>query len=116
MIEYIISEYLRDTLEMDGVYLEVPKKNVPDEFVVFQIVDRSRDRLIDAVTVELYSYGPTKEKAAQLDERVRGAMYDITGLDEVSASRLGGGNDAPDTTLKRYRYRSYFNLTYMEDY
>ncbi len=115
MIEYIISNYLREALHMDAVYLETPK-TMPDECVVFHIVDRSRERMIDAVTVELYSYGKTHEKAAELDERVRGAMYDITGLDEVSASRLGGGNDAPDTTLKRYRYRSYFNLTYMEDY
>lgn len=115
MIEYIVSEYLREALGMDAVYLETPK-DLPEEFVVFHVVDRSRERLIDAVTIELYSYGLTHEKAAQLDERVRGAMYDITGLDEVSASRLGGGNDAPDTTLKRYRYRSYFNLTYMEDY
>lgn len=114
MIEVTILNYLKTKLSMSDIYLEIPK-SIPDEFIVFQVVDRERENLIDAVTVEIYSYSTSKENACALDESVRNAMYDFTEEDDISASRLGGGNDAHDTTLKRYRYRCYFNITYMEE-
>ena len=112
MIETVLLAYLKATLDTNDVYLETPK-TIPSEFVLFQIVDRSRENLIDAVTVEIYSYSTTKAQSCKLDEKVREAMYEFTDVDNVSSSKLGGGNDAYDTNLKKYRYRCYFNVTYM---
>lgn len=114
MIETKILTYLQNALNTTYVYLETPKTS-HNSYVVFQIVDRSRVNMIDAVTVRLWSYGKTKEEAAILDDLVRKAMYNITDLENVSSSTLGGGADDYDTSLNRYRYSSYFNITYMEE-
>lgn len=114
MIEYKILDYLQRTLDYAYVYLETPKTSHAS-YVVFQIVDRTRTNMINAVTVRLWSYGKTKEDAAILDEAVRKAMYDITDVVDISSSTLGGGADDYDESLKKYRYSCYFNLTFMED-
>lgn len=113
MIETQIRNYLMGKLNKN-VYLEIPK-NMPDECVVFTIVDRSRENLIDAVTASFYSYAKTNAQACALDESVRQVMQDFDGEYNISSSKLSGGNADQDTTLKRYRYRCYFNVTYMED-
>lgn len=113
MIETTILNYLQVELNTTKVYLETPAN--ADDCVVFQIVDRSRENLIDAVTVRLWSYGKTKEEAAVLDNLVRKAMYEITDLTDISSSTLGGGGDTFDASLKLYRYQCYFNIVYMEE-
>jgi hypothetical protein len=114
MIETKILDYLQRKLNMTYVYLETPK-TAHASYVVFQIVDRTRENYIDAVTVRLWSYGKTKEEAASLDELVRNAMYEITDVTDISSSTLGGGADDYDTSLNKYRYSCYFNITYMEE-
>lgn len=113
MIEVDILQYLMTELGSDNVCLEIPK-DMPSEFVVFQIVDRSRENLIDAVTVRFWSYAKTKAEAAVLDAKVRGAMQDFDERPNISRSKMDGGRDDYDTSLKRYRYQCYFNITYME--
>lgn len=110
IIETKIIAYLSGKLGMD-VYPEIPK-NPPERFVAVQIVDRSRENMIDAVTVEIYSYAESKLETIELDELVREAMLDMPHDPDISSCKLGGGNDSPDTALKRNRYRSYFNITY----
>jgi hypothetical protein len=113
MIETKIREYLLSNV-YTAIYLETPK-TMPDECVIFRIIDRSWSNLIDTVTVEINSYAKTKEEAAELDASVRRAMNAFSYEDDISASKLSGGNDANDTTLKRYRYRCFYNITYMEE-
>lgn len=113
MIEIRIREYLLANI-YTAVYLETPK-TMPDECVIFRIVDRSWSNLIDKVTVELNCYAQTKEKAAELDTSVRKLMNAFAEEYDISSSKLSGGNDANDTTLKRYRYRCFYNVTYMEE-
>lgn len=113
MIETKIREYLLSNV-YTAIYLETPK-TMPDECVIFRIIDRSWSNLIDTVTVEINSYAKTKEAAAELDASVRRAMNIFSYEDDISASKLSGGNDANDTTLKRYRYRCFYNITYMEE-
>ncbi len=109
MIEQFVLEYLKTKLDMTDIYVEIPQ-NIPDQFAVLTVVDRGKTNQINAVTMEIESYGSTKYKAASLDESVRGAMEDIN--EEDCACRFGGGNDNPDTTIKMPRYRSYFNIYY----
>lgn len=114
MIETQVLNYLKTALGMNEIYLETPE-DISSPFVVFQIVDRSRENLIDAVTIRFWSYGDSKVTAALLDETVREKMYAIPEeINNISSSKLGGSADNYDTTLKLYRYQSYFNLTYME--
>ncbi len=110
MIETILYDYLTASIEDVPVYPEMPTENMPGTFIVFNIIDRGMVDYIEAVTVELWSYAPSIYEAAALDEVVRGVMLDAVTLDEISASKLGGGRHDNDTTTKQHRYRCYFNL------
>lgn len=112
LIEQTVKEYL-DTVYANtgiGVYLEIPK-SMPDKFIVFQLIDRDEENLIDEVTIEFRSYAPSKLEAATLDESLREAMKTLHEGSSITC-KLGGGNDDTDTVLKKYRYRCYYNLYY----
>lgn len=108
LIEIEVLNYLETKLNVP-VCTEQPTGGV-SEYVVFQVIDRGLQNHINSATVEFYSYAESNCAAAELDELVRQAMLDIVELPEISASKLGGGRNDKDDTLKRYRYRSYFNL------
>lgn len=110
MIEQTVKEYLDTVLEDVKVFLEIPKQ-MPDKFIVFQLINRGIENRINEATLEFRSYAPTKYEAALLDEKLRDAMESMHEGTDISC-RLGGGNDDPDTTLKKYRYRCYYNLYY----
>lgn len=120
MIEKTVLKYLDEQLNGNQsstpfpVYMEEPK-NKPGTYVVLQILDRGRTDFIDAVTFNIRSYGASMLKAAELNEKVKKAMYDITRLDDVSSSKCGGGGQALEVTTNRYAYECVFNLYYMED-
>lgn len=105
--EFLDVEFAEDNI---GVYLEIPEK-LPSSLVVFTLIGRGKENHINEVTLEFLSYAPSKYESALLDEKVREAMEKLNETTDITAS-LGGGNDAPDTSLKRYRYRCYFNLYY----
>lgn len=111
LIEKVVLDYLKTELDTDNVYVEVPYP-MPDEFVTIQTTGRGKENQINAVTLDIRSYAETKYEAAVLDEKVREAMEKIIELDNISSSKLGGGNDSPDTTTKRHRYRCFYNLFY----
>lgn len=109
MIEVRVKTYLETALEGVSVWLETPK-DISGKFVVIQLVDRDEKNLIDGATIEIRSYADSKYDAAVLDESVRDAMRTLNESDITA--HLGGGNDATDTSLKKYRYRCYYNLYY----
>lgn len=110
LIEKTIRDYLLNKIQ--NVPIEVQEPTNETKYIVFRIVDRGKLNLINEVTVEFYCYGKSKFEAASLDEELRSAMEDIVVLNSIFSSKLGGGNDEYDTDLDRYRYRSYFNLTF----
>lgn len=109
MIETTVKTYLDTALEGIPVYLETPK-NTSGTFIVFQLIERGKENLINEATLEFRSYADSKYDAAALDEALREAM-DTLNESDITA-KLGGGNDDTDTTLKKYRYRCYYNLYY----
>jgi len=109
MIETTLLSYLKQELETNHVYMEMPSP-IPKEFVTLEIKDRKKTDHIEAITIELMSYADSMYKAALLDEKVRDSMDCAATLDEVMSSKCGGGNNSTDTTNKKYRYRSYYNL------
>ena len=115
MIEEKVREYLLEALNIP-VLLEYPKE-VSERFVVFEIVDRQKNDYIDAVTIEFNSYADSKLKAAQLDKDVRRLIEEIIEDDQISGIEFGGGSsgDRHDESMKRYRYRCYYNFFYYEE-
>lgn len=117
MIEEIVLNYLKDNLDVD-VFLETPS-NHSDTYVTMKLIGSGMDNHINAATFEFYCYSQSKYESAVLDRMLKEAMlgnestsYGIIELSTISACKYGGGNDAPDTSKKAYRYRSYYNLFY----
>lgn len=110
MIEETVKNYLETVLEGIPVYLETPK-DMPEKFIVFQLIDRGEENYINAATLEFRSFAGSKYDAALLDESLRNAMKAFHEGTDISC-HLGGGNDDQDSALKMYRYRSYYNLYY----
>lgn len=110
LIEKTIRDYLLGKIENIPIMVEEPENET--KYIIFRVIERGKIDLINAVTVEFYCYGKSKFEAAELDDELRTAMENIVELNCIFSSKLGGGNDSYDTDLKKYRYRSYFNLTY----
>lgn len=113
MIQVAVKNYLKDRLKIP-VYLEEPKTK-PSEYVTVETIDAGRVNMIEAVTFNIVSISGTLQKAAELNEKVKAAMYDIIALDNISSSKCGGGGQAIDQGTKRYAYECVFNLFYMEE-
>lgn len=117
MIELIVYNYLKAKLPDIEIGFEVPAEH-SDSFIVIQKMASGIDNHIEAATLEFHCYAPSKYEAAALDNELKMVMlgtdtdFGITALDTISACRYGGGNDAPNTNIKAYRYRSYYNLFY----
>lgn len=114
IIETKTTRYLESVLDVP-VYMGEEPADKPPEYVVLQTLDGGRVNMIDAVTFNIISYSTSLEKAAELNKRVKDAMYGIVALDNVSSSKCGGGGQAIDTKMKRRAYECVFNLFYMED-
>ena len=113
MIGDTVKQYLDGELDVP-VYMEEPK-NKPSEYIVLEVIDNGRINYIVAVTFNIISYSTSLYKAAELNQKVKNAMYDIISLDNVSSSKCGGGGQAINTTTKQYAHECVFNLYYMED-
>lgn len=109
MIEAEVKDFLNTYFAGNvSVCLEIPK-NMPEKFIVFQRVDMGREDYIEAVTLEFCSYADSKYEAALLDESLRDAMDSMHSTTDISC-KISGGDDDMDTSLKKYRYRCYYNL------
>lgn len=113
MIEKIITQYLNGELTAPCYMGEKPNKK-PQEYVVIRYIDGGRINMIDAATFSIMSYSTSLQKAAELNELVKTAMYDIVSLPEVSSSKCGGGGQSIDTQTKEYAYECIFNIYYMK--
>lgn len=113
MIETIVTKYLASKLDVP-VYMGEKPIEKPKEYVVLSIMDGGRINMIDAATFSIMSYSTSLFKAAELNQKVKDAMYNIVELSEVSSSKSGGGGQAIDKVTKEYAYECIFNLFYME--
>lgn len=113
MIETILTNYLGEKITAPVYFGEKPSKK-PAEYVVIEKIDSGRINMIDAATFSLFSYSETLYEAAELNAKVKEAMFNIVELPEVSSSKLGGGSQYIDKQTKEYGYECIFNLYYME--
>ena len=110
MIEKIVLDYLNGVLDVP-CYMEVPEKPIAP-YVVIEKTGESETNKILSVTLVTQSYGTSLYNAAELNEEVKTAMESIVELDSVYRCRLAGSYNFTDTSTKRYRYQSVFDMTY----
>ena len=110
MIEKIVLDYLNGVLNIP-CYMEVPEKPTAP-YVVIEKTSESETNKILSGTLVTQSYGTSLYNAAELDEEVKTAMESIVELDSVYRCRLAGSYNFTDTSTKRYRYQSVFDMTY----
>lgn len=110
MIEKIILNYLKSALDC-SVYMEEPEEK-STRYVVIQKTGSSRVNYIFSATVAVQSYGKTLLEAAELNEAVKNAMFNISQVAEVASCRLNSDYNFTDPATKRYRYQSVFELTH----
>ena len=114
MIEKIVLDYLNGVLDVP-CYMEVPEKPIAPYVVIektgngFLVIQGNK---ILSGTLAIQSYGTSLYNAAELDEEVKTAMESIVELDSVYRCRLAGSYNFTDTSTKRYRYQSVFDMTY----
>lgn len=117
LIEPILIEYLGSKVDVE-IYPTIPAEH-SEMFATIQKTDSEIRNHIEGATFEICSYAHTKYEAMVLDDLIKTALlgdgstsYGIVEKVEISSCTYGGGNDAPNTTTKSYRYRSYYNFVY----
>lgn len=110
MIERIVLDYLNGVLDVP-CYMEVPEKPIAS-YVVIEKTGESETNKIFSGTLAIQSISTSLYNAAELDEEVKTAMENIVELGSVYRCRLAGSYNFTDTSTKRYRYQSVFDMTY----
>lgn len=108
MIEKIAINHLSTALTVP-VYMEIPE-NPPNTFVLVEKTGSSRTNRVNRATLAVQSWAGSLLAAAELNERVKAAMDELAGIDNVSACRLNSDYNFTDTTTKHYRYQAVFDL------
>lgn len=113
MIKALIISQLN--LTIGNVYASYPKTRPTAPFTVLQRVDQGKRNSIEMCTFSFVSYGDTAYKAAERDEAVQEAVFNLIGLPGISRVELGGGQESEDTSNKLWTYESIFNFTYYQE-
>ena len=110
MIETTVLNYLDSVLPVD-VYMERPE-DAPESYV---LVEKAGSQLTDYIyktTFVFQSYAPTLLEAAQLNEKVKAAIFDITVPDSISAAKIQSDYNFTNPATKQPRYQAVFELTH----
>lgn len=84
-----------------------------DFFVVLEKTGSSKTNHIPTATMAFQSYGPTKFRASELNDKVKEAVESAIVLDSISAVRLNSDYDFTNPATKRYRYQALYVITYL---
>ena len=112
MVELTVFEWLKKKLPGIKVYIEEPK-NAGDKFVLVEKTGGTESVGLNTATFAVQTYGKTRYEAAELNEKVKEAMYKMAGPDSVATKvELNSDYNFPDLTTKRYRFQSVYDITY----
>lgn len=111
MIETTVLDYLSGELA-EPCYMEVPS-NPPETFVVIEKTGSSRTDHVNTATLAIQSYAGSLEQAAELNDRVKTAMDNITTLADIGGVKLNSDYNFTNTQTKKYRYQAVYVLTYI---
>ena len=110
MIEMIMIDYLKNSLEMD-VFGEFPE-DPPSSFLIVEKTGSRKNEMIDFATIAIQSYAPSLYGAAELNSRVKAAMENIVELPSVNAADLNSDYNFTDLSMKRHRYQAIYEITH----
>lgn len=110
MIEQYIQKSLKEFLNVP-VLLEHKEKD-PKTFVLFEKTGGGRKNLINTATFAFQSYAPSLYEAAELNDRVKLAVFNLVNVVDVGKVKLNSDYNFTDTSEKRYRYQAVFDITY----
>lgn len=108
MIEQIVLEYMESALDVD-CYLMRPE-NVGDSYVMIEKTRGSETNHIKMSTFAFQSYGKTLLEAAELNEQVKQAAYDLIASPEIISSRYNTDYNFTNTADKKPRYQTTFDI------
>lgn len=108
MIELLILKFLKEKLDVP-VYLERP--DLRDEnFVFFEKTGSSRENFLESSTFAFQSYGRSLYEAAELNNKLKLAMYQLIELSAVSKIKLNSDYNFTDIETKKPRYQAVFDI------
>lgn len=110
MIEKILLDYLTGVLDVP-VYIEIPEHPAA-EYVAIDKTGGGRTNYINTATFAVQSISTTLYKAAELNEAVKTAMYNLIYVADVSRVELNSDYNYTDTDRRAYRYQAVFDITY----
>jgi uncharacterized protein YdaL len=110
-IETAVINYLRETLETNRVYAEVPEVKTGIFFVTDKIGSSTENRICTS-TVAIQSYAGSKLEASEQNERLKEAMKGITALDNISSCMLDTDYNYTNIAKKQYRYQAVYEITH----
>lgn len=110
MIEKIILDYLAEKLSVP-VRLE-EEEGLPAMYVLIEKTGGDKTNFIKRATIAVQSYADSLYEAAELNEKVKEAMFGIVALNSVSKCSLNSDYNYTDTSRKKYRYQAVFDIVH----
>lgn len=114
MIEITLRKFLESKLNVP-VLMEIPKEPA-SHFVIIEKTGSTHENHVDSAIMTIQSYAPSLQSAMELNELVKYWMLDGTEglitLDEIASVNLNSDYNYTDTTSKRYRYQSVFEIVH----
>lgn len=114
MIETVVLTHLKTALDMTNVFMEVPRDNLPEKFVVVEKTGGDRANHISSSEFAVQSYAASLYDAAVLNEAVKAAMDSLVEEVDVARSAYQTDYNFTDTETKRYRYQAIYDITHYE--
>ena len=111
MIETTLIRYLSERLAPIKAHAEVPE-DAPDTFIVIEQTGRGQKDTINRTVLAIQSYAPSLLKAAELSERVIGAMVEMPLSEDIGKVELVSEHNFTDTRTKQYRYQAVVAISY----
>ena len=111
MIELDIKNFIESEFDYPA-YMERPQTAI-DTFFVIEKISGSRDEQIDFARVAVQTFAPSMYQAASLCEQLNDEMLNnFVTLPNITKVKLNSSYDHTDTTTKKYRYQSLFEIYY----
>lgn len=110
-IEAVIISYLSGAIPKAKVYAEVPEKPSGEFYVVDKTGSSTYNRITTS-TVAIQSYGPSKLRAAEMNETVKQTMDNIVMLPEIGGCHLNSDYNFTNTAKRQHRYQAVYDITH----
>lgn len=111
MIEKIILDYLKETMDEDILLERVPGKELP--FVLFEKTGSSVHNHTTTALFAFQSCADSMYRAAELNERLKEALNDMPSHTDISKAKLNSDYNYTNTNTNEYRYQAIYEITYI---